>query len=271
MGCTIGVVKGKNGHLLLFKNRDLTSQKKNPTPKIHRGEKFTYIGFGVDSTGKNPGVWAGVNKKGVVILGADGNSIRDFQGSKYGKGEKTWLAYEEALAKTSSAKEAVGYLIDFYTAERIGGKGDIILVSDPSFSAILEYSFEQWGIELLLDQTFMVRTNFFEVLKHLRPKPQTSDLNMSSAVRFKRAVEFLSKTGKNTKVEDLMKLSQDHAKGKTPFSICRHGKKGEYRTVASAIFEITPQLAKVYYIINNPPCRQNYKVLNFELCFSNIS
>lgn len=265
MGCTIGVVRGKNGHLLLFKNRDLTLQKKNPEPRIQKGKKFTYLGFGADSTGKNPGVWAGVNEKGLVILGADGNSIRDFKGSKYGKGEKTWQAYEEALSKTASTQEACSYLIDFHNSNKIGGSGDIILVSDPSNSAILEYSFEQWGIELLLNRQFMVRTNFFNVLKHLRPRAETSDVNMSSAIRYERAVKLLSKAGKNATIEDVMRLCQDHSKGKTPFSICRHGRKGEYKTTASAIFQITPKIAQIYYAMNDNPCNQDYKMIKFPL------
>ncbi|MFH1832726.1 MAG: carcinine hydrolase/isopenicillin-N N-acyltransferase family protein [Candidatus Levyibacteriota bacterium] len=265
MGCTIGAIRCKNGNLLLFKNRDLTTLKKNLPPHIQKGVKFKYLGFGADSTKKNPGVWAGINEKGLVILGADGNSIRDFKGPKYGKGERSWQAYEESLSKTASCKEACSYLIDFHNSNKIGGSGDIILVSDRINSAILEYSFEQWGIEFLSKNQFMVRTNFFNVLKHLRPKPETSDINLSSAIRYKRATKLLSKMGKNATVEDIMKLCQDHSKGKTPFSICRHGKLGEYRTTASAIFEITPKFAKIYYVMNDNPCHQKYKMIKLPL------
>ena len=135
--CTIGVTFTKNNGFILFKNRDLSEKKENPDPIIANGEMGKYIKFGVSRIRKSPVSGGGVNVKGVGILGADGNSLPNFTGKNYAKGEKTWETYEEVLSKTDNARDAYKLIIDTYEDLNIGGTGDIILIADPDRAVVL--------------------------------------------------------------------------------------------------------------------------------------
>jgi len=80
--CTIGAVFTKTG-LIMFKNRDLDKVKNNPPPTVEENKRYKYIRFGVDERKDFSGIWAGMNEKGVGILGADGNSVLNFVGNIY--------------------------------------------------------------------------------------------------------------------------------------------------------------------------------------------
>ncbi len=259
MGCIIGVVFSKPDKVILFKNRDFDIPKKNPEPIIKQGSKYSYIKFGVGVKKQNLGVWAGVNERGVGILGADGNCCLSFEGDQYGKGEKTWEAYEEVLANTESVEEAYKFIVDFYTINNIGGSGDIILITDYKKAVILEYSLKLWGVQFIIEQPYVVRTNFFNILRHLRPAPEESSLHLSSAKRYERAVGLLSKTSVSTTVDDIKVLCKDHLNGPSALSICRHGGVGEYKTLCSSIMEISSAGINAHYIINQFPCEAEYK------------
>ncbi len=265
MGCTIGAVRRHDNTLILFKNRDLIKERQNPIPLIKQGKNHRYVAFGVDSENKLPGLWAGVNDKGLAIAGADGNSLRDFVGEQYGGGERTWEAYEEVLSLSKSVVEAYPLLLDFYSKHKIGGSGDIILIADTSRVAILEYSLNVWGIEFLESDPHIIRTNFFNILKHLRPAPEESSVHMSSSVRFERAVDLLSKSTDNTTVEDIKALCRDHGRDASAFSICRHGGPGEYRTMCSVIIEISSDEITVYHVVNGFPCETDYSILTLDI------
>ncbi|MFC1786672.1 carcinine hydrolase/isopenicillin-N N-acyltransferase family protein [Halobacteriota archaeon] len=262
MGCTIGVVFSKPNKVILFKNRDLDVVKENPEPVIEQGSKYRYIKFGVDIKNQIPGVWAGVNEEGVAILGADGNCILNFEGNKYGDARKTWEAYEEVLANTKSIEEAYKLLIDFYTMHNIGGTGDIVLVTDRTKAVVLEYSLNLWGIQFIIDQPYAVRTNFFNILKHLRPPPEENSLHLSSAKRYERTIELLSKKSFRTTVDDIKQLCRDHLNGPSNFSICRHGGKEEHKTLCSSIIEISDEEIIAHYIMNQFPCESDYRRLS---------
>jgi dipeptidase len=263
-GCTIGAVFTKQNKVFVFKNRDLNVEKTNPEPTIENGEKYRYIKFGVDVEHKKPGVWAGVNDGGVAVLGADGNCILDFQGGDYGGGEKTWEAYETVLSKAGSVEEAYKLIIDLYTAHKIGGSGDIVLIADRSKAAVLEYSLNQWAIQFITNQPYVLRTNFFVGLRHLRPAPEENSLHLSSAKRYERAIELLSKTTYNTSLQDVKNLCRDHINGPSAFSICRHGGGEEYKTCCSVIFEVGSRNILAHYIINEFPCNKEYTILELK-------
>lgn len=262
--CTIGAVFTEQNKVFVFKNRDLNVEKTNPEPTIENGEKYRYIKFGVDAENKNPGVWAGVNDKGVAVLGADGNCILNFQGEDYGEGEKTWEAYEIVLSKAGSVEEAYKLIVDFYTANKIGGSGDVVLISDRSKAVVLEYSLNLWALQFVINQPYVIRTNFFVNLKHLRPAPEENSLHLSSAKRYERAIELLSKTTYNTSLQDIKNLCRDHGNGQSSFSICRHGGDGEYKTCCSVIFEVDSKNILAHYIINELPCKEECKILRLK-------
>ncbi len=149
---------------------------------------ITYIKFGVDLKGEIPGVWAGMNEKGVGLLGADGNAISNFQDDEYAGGEKTWETYEKVLFLTDSTDEAYKLLIDEYERMKIGETGDIVIIADRQKAVVLEYTLHQWGIQFTTEDTYVLRTNFFNVLKHLRPPSEDNSLHASSARRYDRAL-----------------------------------------------------------------------------------
>lgn len=262
--CTIGAVFTKQNKVFVFKNRDLSVEKINPMPTIENGEKYRYIKLGVDAENKKSGVWAGVNDKRVAVLGADGNCMLNFQGGDYGGGEKTWEAYEIVLSKAGSVEEAYKIIIDFYTAHKIGGSGDIVLITDLSKAVVLEYSLNLWALQFVINQPYILRTNFFVNLKHLRPAPEESSLHLSSAKRYERAIELLSKTTYNSSLQDIKNLCRDHGNGESSFSICRHGGEGEHKTYCSVIFEVESKNILAHYIINNLPCKEEYKMLRLK-------
>lgn len=261
--CLVGAIFQKDKGLIIFKNRDLINEKFNPNPQIEYGINGNYIKFGV-AADKKPGVWAGINNNGVGILGADGNSLLNFTGDKYSGGEKTWETYEEVLSKTKNAKEAYKFLIDAYEDMNIGGSGDIVLISDPNRAIILEYLPHMWGVEFIVDQPYVVRTNFFQVMQHLRPPRDMNSLHLSSHLRFERAMQLLSPKSYNLQVEDIKDLCQDHANGPSAQSICRHGGEGEYKTLCSVIMEVQKDEILAHYIMNQNPCQGEYKTISIE-------
>jgi hypothetical protein len=257
--CTIGAIFSENGKLFAFKNRDLPVNKENPQPLIEESGNLKYIKFGVDKANKLPGVWAGVNEKGLSILGADGNGLIDYQGPEYGGGERTWEAYEYVLAECSTISEAYHYIIEFYTKNKIGGQGDIIIIADKKQAVALEYAMNLWSIQFNGNDPFIVRTNFFLNLPHLRPQPETNTLHLSSQKRYERALSLLSATTTKTDINDVKKLLCDAENGPGAFSLCREGGEGEYKTICSVIMEVSEEQNIAHYIINEKPSINKYK------------
>jgi len=262
--CTIGVTYKKNKGFILFKNRDLNQVKENPDPVIAKGEIGKYIKFGVSSGKKKPGVWGGVNDSGVGILGADGNSLQNFTGKGYTNGEKTWETYEEVLSKTDNVRDAYKFLIDAYEDQNIGGTGDIILIADTDRAAVLEYLPHKWGIEFIENHQDVIRTNFFQIMQHIRPPRDMDSVTLSSHLRFERAFQIISQTNKNPDVEMIKKLCQDHWNGPSEYSICRHGGKDKYNTLCSAIMDVQNDAIHAHYIMNNHPCNERYKIISLD-------
>lgn len=261
--CTIGVTFTKNKGFILFKNRDLSQVKENPDPIIAKGEKGKYIKFGVSPDKKKPGIWGGVNVNGVGILGADGNSLQNFEGKEYTTGEKTWETYEKVLSRTDNARDAYKFLIDAYEDLNIGGTGDIILIADPNRAVVLEYLPHRWGIEFIENRRDVVRTNFFQVMQHLRPSRDMNSLSLSSHMRFERATLILSQN-QESDVEAIKRLCQDHGNGPSEYSICRHGGKGKYNTLCSAIMEVQKEKIHAHYVMNHNPCDAAYKIISLD-------
>ena len=259
--CTVGAVHNNNGSLYVFKNRDLIEMRKNPDPVISEMDGCKYIKFGIDESGTKPGVWAGVNEHGLSIVGADGNSLINYVGPEYGSGEKTWVAYEEVLAHCKDVAEAYSFITDFYTKNRIGGTGDIIILADRNRSAAIEYTMDLWSIQFNGNTPYTIRTNFFVNLPHIRPKPETSSLHLSSAHRYARALGLLSHTSSDTGLDDVKRILCDRENGPGALSILREGGTSEYKTVCSVIFEITATRIQAHYILNQKPAVDKYQMI----------
>jgi hypothetical protein len=262
MSCTVGAVFTRDNGLIVFKNRDLTIDKINPSPTIATGGKWRYIKFGIDAVQPDrTGVWAGVNEKGVAVVGADGNCIVDARGEGYDTGERTWEAYEEVLASAGNVVDAYKIIVDAYQEKGIAGTGDIVLIADPNRALVIEYSLNVWGLQFVDRNTscYVVRTNFFHILRHLRRAKEDDSLQFSSHRRYERALQLLSATAANSGIEDIKNLCRDHHIGRNAFSICRHGGEGEYKTQCSVVMRVSPEAILAEYVVNAFPCERDYE------------
>ncbi|MBA7662050.1 hypothetical protein ES703_70073 [subsurface metagenome] len=200
-----------------------------------------------------------------MLLGADAYSMRVFTGRKYGGIKQLMKAYEKALGKASTAKEATEFIIREYQDKKIGLDGDIVLVADRREAIAVEYSLNEWGLQFSGPNPYLIRTNFFLVLRHLRHLPQEKGLYLSAVKRYERAMEILSKTNINTTVDDLKEVCRDHYPEPSAMSICRHGGKGEYRTVGSVVIELVRNKIKIHYIAGMKPCQGGYQTTQMRL------
>ena len=264
--CTIGVVYTKNG-VIAFKNRDLIGDRFNIPPNIGTGSQGEYIRFQAVEEEAFPGIWAGINRAGLFILGADGNAIEQHVGEQYGDGRKTWETYESVIANTTNTDEALHKIINDYNKIKVGETGDIILVGDRHKSVIIEYVYKRWSLQYIYPQedVFGLRTNFFINMPHLRPAEASMSVHASSAKRYERAMSLLSGTGRESTIKDIKQLCSDHFWGKNAFSICRHGCREDYHTTGTAIFELSNNsTSKCHYVVNSNPCCNSYNLLELS-------
>ncbi len=262
--CTIGATYNKDGTLFLFKNRDLTADKVLPAPVIAEVGGRRYVKFGVDSNSQQVGVWAGVNDAGLAIVGADGNCVNDLQGEEFGSGALTWEAYERVLSQCKNVLEAYDFLIDFYQSRKIGGTGDIIVAADRERAVAIEYSWNIWSLHFVKSPSYVVRTNFFLNLPHLRPMPELSPVHLSSKVRYERAMALLSGFSTGVTARNVKELLSDNVNGPGAFSICRSGGEGDYRTVATAIMDVGEKKVCAHYVVNGKPACDEFRCLTLE-------
>lgn len=258
--CTIGAVRNeKSGSTIFFKNVDQTFTCKYPEPFIAEGEKYKYLKISSNSDPDATGVLAGVNEAGVVVLGADGNCMPDYNGSGFGSLNESLVVYEKVLGQTGNMWDAMHLVMQEYQERRMGGNGDIVIVGDRENAVALEYSPDRWGVEFLSQKPYLVRSNFFVLMNRLRPAPEESTLHTSSAIRYSDALRHLSIKGTQNTLQDVFGLVKSHYQGETAMSICRHGGKEEYFTHASFVVELHKNGVEAYVMLNNHPCSGSYK------------
>ncbi|MBN2056698.1 hypothetical protein JW905_17355 [bacterium] len=253
--CTVGVVRNKDGQILLFKNMDQVGISDYPEPEITTGGEHAYLGFGTKLSGPC-GIWAGINERNLALVGADGNAIINRQGRDFGSLNLSLYAYRDVLAHCADIYSGIKFLMRYYQDKRIGGDGDIIMLADRTDAVALEYCYPNWGIEFLGARSYLVRTNFFKIMTHLRPPIEDNSINYSSALRYGKTFERLSIKGSNTDIDDILNLLRDHSHGPSAMSICRHGGAGEYLTRCATVFSLEQVATRVYYVVNGYPCEK---------------
>ncbi|MBN1297196.1 hypothetical protein JXA80_10480, partial [bacterium] len=240
--CTIAAIKNaSSNNRLFFKNVDQTFVCKYPEAFIEKGATYRYLKIPSNTDPATPGVLAGVNEAGVVVLGADGNCMPNYEGNGYGSLNDSLLIYEHILGHCGNIWEAMGCIIQEYQRRHTGGNGDIIILGDRKDAVALEYTPDRWGIEFQGRKPYLVRSNFFVLLDHLRPAPEENTLHTSSAIRYTDALKHLSIKGSQNTLDDVFSLVRSHYPGKNAMSICRHGGAGEYFTHASFVVELKPE------------------------------
>ncbi|MFH1838616.1 MAG: carcinine hydrolase/isopenicillin-N N-acyltransferase family protein [Candidatus Kuenenbacteria bacterium] len=242
--CTIG---GKiNKKLTLFKNCDLVKNIEFYKPKIKKG-KYKYIAFtrrGIS------GLYAGINQFGLSIVAADTYTKKRYKAKPYTV-YNIFKCYEKIIADYKNVDDALNFLKKYYTSKIC--VPDLIIIGDKKKIAVFEFiPKKKFGIEIIKKGNIL-RTNQFKILKGGKNKNEDPE----SYIRYNNAFKIINKNISFTK------LLKDHHDGPSKFSICRHGKKSEYKTQASIIMA-TGKKIKAYYIINNYPCKEHYKEI--ELC-----
>ncbi len=262
--CTIGAVRNEsNGKCFYFKNLDQPDAFTFAEPAIVQGRLHRYLKLPSGRSLSDKGSWAGVNERGLVVLGADGNCMPNFVGGRYASLNESLIAYEQALSECATAPEAMHLIMDLYQQKNVGGNGDIILVGDGREAIAMEYSPNRWGIQYRNEMPYMIRTNFFLLLDRLRPQPEENSVHTSSAMRYADAMGHLSIHGKNSELDDVFRLVRSHVNGPSALSICRHGGAGEYATHCSFVAEIAPSGISAYVVVNNAPCKSDFKRYTF--------
>lgn len=288
--CTIGAVYNKNGNVLAFKTVDIRGKWKLPDkPVMQKGTRYKYLRFATNTNLRKPGLWAGVNEKGVILLGADALAIKAFptastqrgKRKEYGDIKDVMATYEKVMGTAATAKEGVNLFIQEYQKKRLGMDGDILMLVDRQDAVAIEYSFNEWGLQFFtynnsipIEKFYsgykgegycLIRTNFFLVLRHLRYMPQENTLHLSASKRYERALELLSKTTVNTTVDNLKELCCDHYPEQGGMSICRHGGENEHRTHGSVIIELAKNRIETHYNIGTNPCESDYQVKSMRI------
>jgi|TARA_B100002003_G_C14049959_1_gene505731 hypothetical protein len=245
--CTIGA--SINNELILFKNCDLTKKTVFYKPKIKKG-KYKYLAM--TRKGRN-GCWAGINENGLGIVAADTYTKKEYKSNKKTT-ENIFKGYEKTISEYKNTKEALKFLKQYYK-NKIKIIPDLFIIADKSNMAVFEFTPpNKFGIKIK-KKGFILRTNQFKILKDGKDKKQDPE----SYIRFDNALRFIKKGSLN----QIKNLCCDHKNGPSKFSVCRHGKKGEYKTGASVIFVVNKDI-KAYYVINNSPCKTKYKEV--KLC-----
>jgi len=260
--CTIGAIITKQKRLLLFKNLDLTFHWDFPQPITKQIGDMQALIF--PSFADKPGLWAGINRFGLGIYGADGDAIFNRTGPEYGSPDLIRWCYQETLEQCRSVKEAYPFLINLYREHKIGCDGDIILLADPTEAVALEYAIERWGLQFSGPGSYIFRTNLYTTLPHYAPMDTENSRYMSHRKRFETLFDHLSRKSWHTDVDDLKAMLRDHTHGPGALSLCRHGGEGEFYTQASNIMVYDQGKVDAYYILNNAPCKQEYEHLHVD-------
>ncbi len=261
--CTIGAIKNKRTNKsYFFKNVDQTEKSIYQEPFFRQGKNHRFLKI-PSSNPTEPGVLAGVNEAGLVVLGADGNCMPNYCGGQYSSLDESLVIYERILSECTTTWEAVSRIMKSYQDLSIGGNGDILIVGDRDEAVAMEYTLDCWGVQFRGFNPYLVRSNFFVLLDHLKPLQEENSLHTSSAIRYTDAMRNLSAKGRLNNLEDVFRLVRSHDQGLNAMSICRHGGDGEYFTHGSVVIELAQNAIKAYVCLNSSPCQGKYEIYEF--------
>lgn len=257
--CTIGVVFASTG-VHVFKQCDLTSTKKFYPPELKTGTGH-YPFLAMTREGR-PGLWAGMNCKGVSFVAADAYTNRTYEVPDAAVND-LFNAYEQTLANAETAREAADALQAFYNTynQNQGFPGpDIVLHADETQAIYTEYTpgpnLHRAVREIVTTQGAFASTNHFRI----QPDAVVYSANHSTYLRLVRAEAILEKDPTH---EGIVNVLCDQYYGQSELSICRIAEfPGEYFTQATALFSMSPAgLACEFQINGNPrsnplqPCK----------------
>lgn len=244
--CTIGGYID-NKTTTTFKNCDLINNTTFFTPVIIQG-KYRYIAFQREG---RPGIYAGINEYGLSIVAADTYTKKEYE-----EGPNTvdniFMAYERTIANHKNIDDALPFLKGFYSTKIT--IPDMIILADRQKIVVIEFTpGMKFGIKECTNG-HVARTNQFRILSGGKNRLEDPE----SFIRYD-TVSKLQTTNEPTPL-----ILNDHTNGPSQFSVCRHGKRGEFNTQASIILTTDDKTTEAKYIINNHPCNDVYSTVTLS-------
>ncbi|TKD07946.1 hypothetical protein [Polyangium fumosum] len=274
--CTIGWVRVE-GTTHVFKQCDLTQKTRFLEPDIAEGIAGRYLAFRREG---RPGIWSGVNQRGVGFVAADYYTEQDpgspdtppslcaRTSSHVGESspvDALFRAYEASIADHGTSADAVAYLSNWYLTQGDPGNPDpsfkspdIVLIADPTQAIFLEYyPGDRPGTAKVL--TLSPRQGWFVSTNHARMFQQTVKYsqNHSTYLRLARAEAILDR---QPNIEAIKAVLRDQYYGETELSICRiAGQPGQYFTQATFIGTAANGSVSADYLLNGNPRTKSYE------------
>ena len=224
---------------LIAKNRDWT-----PEPSVFRLVQpkvgFRSLGLFPIRDGKQKGLVAGVNEKGLVVVTASASSVPEADREKGGSGLARQL------------------LTLFSTVEEVQLNKSVFARTHPMIFLIADRSQTAW-IEVAPEGKFAIRTSKKGVLTHTNHYLDKTLIGMnekigrSSRTRLSRIGELLDGHSAPFTLEDFIAFSQDRNDGPDD-SLWRTGEKPDgIRTLASWIVSLPPAAPpELFFRLANP-------------------
>ncbi|UTH73690.1 carcinine hydrolase/isopenicillin-N N-acyltransferase family protein [Chromobacterium sp. IIBBL 290-4] len=226
---------------LLAKNRDWRPDHVQSLRLRHPGHGFAYLGLYADN-GSAPGLKAGVNERGLALVGASASSLpRDLR-----------------LADSSKHAVLAQLLREFASLDQVeAGAGKVFSQSRPMFllmadaTGLMQVEVGQHGRYRLTRQSngTLAHTNHYFDASLLDIAQQTGE---SSRVRLGRIQSLLAQNQTHT-LREFEALSQDRHDG-ADNSLWRNGK--EYTLAAWQMALPKNQPPKLHLVLANPGQRQ---------------
>ncbi len=269
--CTIGWVRHE-GRTFTFKQCDLTAPTQFFEPEVVPGRAGRYLAFRRKG---RPGIWSGVNERGVSFVAADyytnsdpGEPTEALPSNASAKAlvsnqandpvDDLFHAYEASIANHGSARDAIAFLSEWYLSKRFPAP-DIAMIADDTQAYFLEYFPGDAG-QVPKVLTLTPGESWFASTNHARMFTQTVDYpkNHSTYLRLARAEAILDR---RPDLDGVKTVLQDQYYGQTELSICRQGSAGQYFTQATVITQVGAGLpARAEYLINGNPRKKPYSL-----------
>ena len=234
----------KDGNVIMLKNSDKIGSEKLVGDKYYNHKEINvviaekpengYAFIAVAAAGEIS-IKMGLNEKGV----ATGSNISRTWELKQKKVDLTglraldrgWLM-REGISKNLTAENAAATVLNNLISNPMSTPGNIEFL-DSEKAVIIEGSYDRLAVQKT-STGVLARSNRFVVLESLND-PE----DVSSYVRYIRAMQLLSKNRGEITEEMMITFSQDHENGPGPNSICRHGYDfREETSLSAAVMEI---------------------------------
>ena len=240
--CTLWAANGtttQGNMTLVAKNRDWKPGQTHQLRQINIPGGYSYLGL-FALGGDSPGLKAGINEKGLVVVTATASVIPSSQRSS---NDGDPISSHDILSSFASVQEVISEMDRFV-------RSSYYMIADRNQVAVIEGAPGGRSSVRLIEDGFLAQTNHY-IAKDL--KSFNSKASRSSRFRYDRIMSLMSSSKGQLTLDDFVEFSQDVNSGPDD-SIFRTGSsENSSRTVASWIVAIpengSPEL---YLTMKNP-------------------